>query len=62
VTIRVHGHRLTIEGGEGGHLGTCPCGWAEGGSTYAIVRDEYRHHLRAKRREQDTLIAKLCQS
>ena len=48
---RIKGHKLTMEwsgeyGVESSSTGTCPCGWTESASSQAVVRDEYRWHLR----------------
>lgn len=64
-TPRVPGHRLSLEwsgerGEESSTTGTCACGdWQESGSSQKVVRDEYRHHLIQKDREQRALEAKL---
>lgn len=58
--MRVTGHKLLVESAEGESTGSCICGrWQESGSTRAVVRDEYRHHLRAERNAQDILIHRL---
>ena len=59
--LRVTGHKLLVESAEGESTGTCTCGrWQESGSTRAVVRDEYRHHLRQERVAQVSLYHRLC--
>ena len=50
-TLRVGGHKLTLEwsgeyGVESTSTGTCRCGWTESASSQDEVRNEYRFHLR----------------
>lgn len=51
MTLRVRGHRLTVEWSgerakyERSSTGYCTCGWSESASTGAEVRNEYHWHL-----------------
>ena len=57
MALRIKGHKLTVEwsgeyGEERSSTGVCPCGWTESGSTQAVVRFEYRQHLKDVRRRE----------